>query len=397
MSATGGSDEELQRLQIVFDKAPIGKALVSHEGRIVLVNEAFCAVTGRSREELLGIGFEDMTHPDDLAVDQRYVTRLIERREGSYQIQKRLITPDGSVVQVLLAVAFVRGETPEQDYFIAQSLNIDEQAAAEAAQRLALEHERELVTQLRELDRTKSNFLSTVSHEFRTPLTSALGYLELLTDGAAGELSAQQSAMVAAADRGTRRLLELIEDLLVLSQIETGTRVGTVEELDVSELIADAIEELGEHAVHHGVVFDVEVGGPLPVAGRRIEVRRALVHLVHNAVKFSTPGSSVHVQCHSDGDDAVVQVVDHGPGIPVEDQATLFHPFTRPNSTFDAAVPGLGIGLALAGELVQLNGGSVELASSPGVGTVVTVRLPLSHLQLGDGDRSNIAATEQPS
>lgn len=242
----------------------------------------------------------------------------------------------------------------------------------------------QLVERLRELDVRKTTFLATVSHELRTPLTSIAGYVELLREGGAGEVSDGVDRMLAVVERNTVRLRLLIEDLLALSQIEDGAPRGVHEPVALGDLVRDVVAQHRGAAGDGGLVLDLEVDldaelvGALQVRGDAASLRRALAGLVSNAVKFTPAGGRVAVGVRSEGGSAVVEVVDTGIGIPAAEQAGLFTRFFRASNATALEVPGTGLGLTIARSVVEHHDGQVLITSVLGEGTAVRVVLPLA-------------------
>lgn len=249
--------------------------------------------------------------------------------------------------------------------------------AEEQLQR-ALDKERGLVHRLQDLDRTKSDFVASISHELRSPLTSTLGYLEMLADGSAGELNAEQAHMLAIAERNGNRLLALIEDLLTLSRIETGAFSVQYKPIEISSLIRRSVEEW-EQAAHTREVAltltmpDLELG-VLP--GDEYQVGKAIGNVIGNAVKFTPTGGSVHVDVTLERDTFSLVVKDTGIGIPLEEQSQLFQRFFRSSTAIEQAHSGTGLGLTIARAVIEHHGGSIDILSSVEHGTTVTIVLP---------------------
>lgn len=390
--------DQQRRFRLALENAPIGMALVAADGHFMEVNQALCELTGRNRETLLASTFQEITHPEDLDADLNHVQRLLEGRADSYRMEKRYLTPDGEIVHVLLAVAAVRSSEAGDPYFIAQVVDIGERKRTEEAQRAALDRERELVAQLTELDRTKTQFVSNVSHELRTPLTSAIGYLELLREGTAGDLSERQTEMVGVAERNSRRLLGLIEDLLSVSRIESGQRRTPQELVEVEALVGTVVTMLEPMAVKRSI--EVAAGtdpGCGPILANPSQLERVLLNVVDNAIKFTPPGGLVTVEAGPGPDPAhaEIRVADTGIGIPEADQEQIFARFFRSASAYSNSVPGTGLGLAIAAELVAAQGGSISLESEEHVGTVVTISLPVARQCDGQGRVGASAASPQ--
>jgi two-component system phosphate regulon sensor histidine kinase PhoR len=240
------------------------------------------------------------------------------------------------------------------------------------------EREQHLVARLQELDAAKTDFMSTVSHELRTPLTSIAGYLELLLDTDSGELGDARRRMLEVIARNTRRLRELIEDMLTLSKIESGAFRISKAEVEATALVENALAAVAPAAAKASVGLHTEADGPLPLQADPDQLDRVLMNLLSNAVKFTPPEGTVTVTARRDGDDHVVlAVADTGMGIPEAEQQALFTRFFRASNAIHQAIPGTGLGLAIVRTIVDNHGGTIEVRSTEKVGTTVTVRLPV--------------------
>jgi two-component system phosphate regulon sensor histidine kinase PhoR len=226
------------------------------------------------------------------------------------------------------------------------------------------------------LETAKTDFMSTVSHELRTPLTSIAGYVELLLDAEAGEPNPAQQRMLEVIGRNTRRLRELIEDMLILSKIESGAFRTAKQAVDVAVLVENALAAIAPAAAKASVGLHTEVYGPLPLAADPGQIDRVLSNLLANAVKFTRPEGTVTVIARRDGDAVVIAVADTGMGIPEAEQQALFARFFRASNAIHQAIPGTGLGLAIARTIVDNHGGRIDVESTERVGTTVTVRLP---------------------
>jgi signal transduction histidine kinase len=233
-----------------------------------------------------------------------------------------------------------------------------------------------LRNRVRALENARSDFVSTVSHELRTPLTSISGYLELLRDPDSGELSETQDRMLEVIARNTRRLRELIEDLLILSRIEGGDYRGDLGSADLAHLVEQALDAIAPAAARATVTLHADVHGPLPVNGDGAQLDRALANLLGNAVKFTPAQGTVTVRCERHLDHVVLTVADTGMGVPRGEVPALFERFYRATNAVHRAVPGAGLGLAIVRAIVDNHRGSIDIASTEGMGTTVTVRLP---------------------
>jgi signal transduction histidine kinase len=247
-------------------------------------------------------------------------------------------------------------------------------AASRSADALGLQME--MLDRMDELSRAKSDFVSKISHELRSPLTSVIGYVELLTDGGPGTPTAEQSRMLTIIERNSRRLLALIEDLLTMSRVEAGIFELSVGTVDLGELI-ESVQETTEPAVAKaGLELHIELGPDRVLTGDREQLERALLNLLSNAVKFTGRAGCVEITSRTEDDDVLVSVRDTGTGIPLEEQEHLFTRFFRARRSQEQEVPGTGLGLYIVKQIVELHGGAMEVESTP-AGSTFTMRLPI--------------------
>ena len=244
--------------------------------------------------------------------------------------------------------------------------------AEDAQQALAEQNER-----LRELDRLKDEFIALVSHELRTPLTSIHGYLELLLDGGAGELDPEQQRFLTVVERNSKRLMQLVGDLLFMAQVEAGKLALDLEEVDLKEVLAECLEAAKPVADEKQIELHAEVAETPSMLGDRSRIGQVLDNLISNALKFTPSSGRVSVRVSRSGRDAVVEIADTGVGIPAEEQGRLFERFFRSSNATEQAIPGTGLGLTIAKTIVERHEGSIEIESTEGKGTTVRVKLPL--------------------
>ncbi|SHN42121.1 ATP-binding protein [Cryptosporangium aurantiacum] len=238
-------------------------------------------------------------------------------------------------------------------------------------------HQRELAERFQDLDRQKTDFISTVSHELRTPLTSILGYLEILLSGDQGELTEAQERSLKVVERNAERLRELVGDLLTLSRIGSGSLEMTATRVEIASLVESVRGVFGPVAAGSGLTLECDAATDLAVNGDARQLERVLLNLVGNAVKFTPAGGTVRVVARPErADRVIVEITDTGIGIPVSDQERLFQPFQRASNAVASAIQGTGLGLAIARSIVERHGGEVTLRSAAGEGTMLTLVLP---------------------
>ena len=272
---------------------------------------------------------------------------------------------------------------------IAQDISERRRAAAERERmvdELAAQNER-----LRELDRLKDEFVALVSHELRTPLTSIRGYLELVLDGEAGDLTDEQRQFLGVVERNAHRLLALVGDLLFLAQVEAGKLSLEIGAVDLSSIAAETVETARPLAEEKGVTLTL-ASGPLPLlAADRVRLAQLLDNLVSNGVKFTPSGGRVDVRVRGEQGTAVLEVRDTGMGIPAAEQEHLFERFFRTSKATEQAIPGTGLGLAISKAIVQAHGGQITVASEEGAGSTFRVALPIRHIQPAPAEAEQVA------
>jgi signal transduction histidine kinase len=213
-----------------------------------------------------------------------------------------------------------------------------------------------------------------MSYELRTPLTSIAGFAEMLAAGYAGELPQIASEYVAAILESVARLGTLIDDVLDLTQSDSGSLLLAEDEVDLGKLCRQAGESFRDQAERKQIDFVVDIEpGAGAITGDRRRLRQAIDHLLKNAFAYSEAGGRVLLHASGDEKQAEIHVSDNGSGIPPAEQARVFDRFHRTEDSRDAA---LGLGLPLAQQFVEAHGGTIELLSEVGQGTTVTVRLP---------------------
>ncbi len=286
---------------------------------------------------------------------------------------------DGTQVTVNVATTALLGDDARPAGYLAVAHDVSERRAAERALRAALDLEQQAVERLEELDREKSEFVSSVSHELRTPMTSVLGFTQLLGSGAGGSLTDRQRDMVDRIERSGHRLLGLIENILSLSRLESQRELeAVVATCDLREVVTAALEETEELVRPRDLTLRATLPPqPVVVRGERDQLERVVINLVSNAVKFTPDGGRVGLDLAVSTGSAVLRVSDTGVGVPEAEQERLFESFFRASTALSTGVQGTGLGLTIVRSIVERHGGSVAVRSAVDAGTSFEVRLPL--------------------
>jgi PAS domain S-box-containing protein len=324
---------------------------------------------GATEEEAFATGFlRSHVHPDDRAGVDAALDNIANGSSAREVIEYRLVRGDGSTRWV--SAVFVP-ETDDEGVVVAELgylVDVDDRRHAEEAQREAQEA-------AASANRSKSEFLSRMSHELRTPLNAVLGFGQLLE---IEELTDSQRDAVDHILKGGRHLLDLINEVMDISRIETGNVALSPEPVLAAELVHDAVDLIRPLADERGIqlVVDRAEDCDCYVLADRQRAKQVLLNLLSNAVKYNRPRGTVVVSCERPDDSRVrISVADTGVGIPAERLDLLFTPFERLGAE-QTGEEGTGIGLALSKSLAEAMGGTLDLTSSLGKGSTFTLELP---------------------
>jgi NtrC-family two-component system sensor histidine kinase KinB len=237
------------------------------------------------------------------------------------------------------------------------------------------------VSEFKRLDQAKSNFLATVSHELKTPLSTINFHLKLLHDQRVGPLTAEQQELVVALKQETQRLLQLTGNLLDVSRLEAGAIPLHAQRTAVAELVAAATAPLRLQLTPKRLALDVDVPADLPPVRADLEKTAwVLLNLLVNAVRYSPEAGRIALRAAPTPDGRAVQlsVQDHGPGIAPEDQARIFQRFVQGPAAAGDAPRGSGLGLSISHDFITSQGGQLGVHSTPGAGSTFFFTLPLA-------------------
>jgi signal transduction histidine kinase len=232
---------------------------------------------------------------------------------------------------------------------------------------------------LRELAEMKEEFLALTTHDLRSPLTVISGVINFFTSGRLGELSPEQKNMVAMMERNTQSLIELVNDLLDASKLESGTMRLDMSAIDLRGVVGELRETMEPLAREKGLTLAERLPADLPpIEADRAKLRRILVNLLSNAVKFTSRGGSVIINAEQVDGRVVISVSDTGVGIPQEDVIRLFDKYEQARSRATRGEKGTGLGLYITRQLVELHGSKIEVKSELGRGSTFTFTLPVA-------------------
>jgi PAS domain S-box-containing protein len=348
-----------EHFRLALEAAPTGMLMMDEAGAIVLVNAQIEKLFGYARAELLG-------RPIEMLVPERFRVHHPGLRQGFFSAPRtRLmgagrdlfgLRKDGSEMPVEIGLNPLH--TSEGKFVLSSIVDLSLR---------------------QEIDRMRTDFVSTVSHELRTPLTSISGSLGLLQSGALGALPDEAAAMIRIAYKNSGRLVRIINDILDIGKLEAGQLTLRMVSLSLAELLGQAIEANSAYAEQYGVRFLLDGGSD---AGRVMadpdRLMQVVTNLLSNAAKFSRHGADVLIRVRPGSTIMRLEVEDTGPGIPEAFQSRIFEKFAQADASPTRRFEGTGLGLSIARQLVQAMGGTIGFTTVLGQGTIFYLELPRS-------------------
>ncbi|MGE5463665.1 MAG: ATP-binding protein [Syntrophothermus sp.] len=333
------SEAERSRLVAVFNNIQDCVMILDGENRIMLINPAMCRTFGLDENTSIGKPVLDMvSHPD--------IRALLSRTDHSDPLQYHEVSfADGRVGNAQLTeIADVGRALTMQD-----------------------------ITYLKEMDRMRSEFVHTVSHDLRSPLTSVIGYTELVER--AGSLNDLQRDFLKRIQGSVQQITGLINDLLDIGSIEAGFDTRR-EFIQLEGILRYTLDMLQGQIKSKRLVVKANISPSLPaLRANPIRLRQVMDNVVGNAIKYSYPNGEIDISIHSEGEQVILKVTDAGPGIPIGDQPRIFDKFYRGSNI--AEVEGSGLGLAIVKTIVESHQGRIWVESVEGKGSSFFIVLPV--------------------
>jgi len=228
-----------------------------------------------------------------------------------------------------------------------------------------------------EKEKMRENFVTLVSHQLRSPLVSVQQYFEVMLGGFAGEVAGKQKEMIEEASKRIDALLNLVNDWLNMSRIETGKLIGKFEPVDLASVLSETMELLKPLAEDRKVALEMDLRDSLAVVeGNGESLKQAFTNLVSNGINYNIEGGTVTVSTKEEGGHLVAEVSDTGIGISQENLPFIFDEFFRVKTEETRGVTGSGLGLPIAKRIIEAHNGSIKVASEPGKGTTFSILLP---------------------
>jgi PAS domain S-box-containing protein len=346
--------------KFLFENAPVGMCSVGLKGEFLKANPRFCQLIGYSEEELLGLRFRDITHPEQA---------MVRGELQMYEREKRYIHKSGKVIWVSLTSTLQTDENGFPKYTITIIQDISMRKEFESNLKSAKDA-------AESANRLKSSFLANMSHEIRTPLGAILGFSQLLREKGLSEADREEYLDII--NRSGQSLTQIIDDILDLSRVEAGSLKIEKSPVDIRILAEEVRNLFRVQAKKKNINIDVRYGPNTPeyIYSDPIRLKQVLINLIGNAVKFTAEGEVV-LSLGIRNNTFCFDVSDTGIGIHRLDQEKLFHPFSQMDNSSTRRFGGTGLGLALSRRLSQALGGDLKLTeSTPGQGSTFTLYHP---------------------
>jgi PAS domain S-box-containing protein len=360
----------------IYERSPIGIARISSDLELLEANPALLNMLEYDIDTVRQSAWPDLWRAYDQAAARQHKAPLLAGSVSEVgNVQVRAATGSGKWLWLQLTATSIPDSSGRPEHVLL--LIEDVTAVRETSDKLAeaLESQREANSNLEKIDRTKTEFLSIVSHEFRTALTGIQGFSELIRDGGleSDEVRAYGGYIFNDADRVNR----LIGDMLDLDRMESGRMTMRTAEVDINDVLTEVVSRAAPAAT--SVEFKSDLDPRLPiVTGDRDRVIQVVSNLVNNAVKYSPEGGLVTIVSRVEGGYALMSVSDTGLGIPPDEIGHVFERFRRVRSGAAQSIPGTGLGLAIVKQIVEMHGGKIWVESAVGHGSSFHFTIPLA-------------------
>ncbi|HWN98125.1 MAG TPA: PAS domain S-box protein, partial [Blastocatellia bacterium] len=349
------------------------------DGKIVYLNSFAESLFGWSSLEAIGSSVLDIFPADSSKEDASKIFSMLKQGNswsGEFQVKRK----DGSVFPAMVTDSPIFNASGELIGIVGVSVDITERKRNEQEKARLHASEREARAQAEKANALKDEFLATMSHELRNPLNVMLGYSEVLLRNKEVMGSPVLQQAIEVLRRNVMNQAVLVHDILDLSRLHTGKLSLNQETISLATVITNSIETVSADAEARKIKLKVDLVEGVFIAGDPLRLEQVVWNLLNNAIKFTPPGGTVRVTLSSEGDDAVLVVKDTGEGIEPAFLPNVFEMFRQADARSNRRHGGMGIGLALVRQLVELHGGSVTAASEgAGRGAEFKIRIPLSH------------------
>jgi PAS domain S-box-containing protein len=373
----GALFESETRFRLIFENVKDIILFVDKYGRILSVNKKVYDILGYKQEEILGRNFTKLGiirlkdfpkivkfFRDAIRADEKLIPLLeldLKHKNGTWvnlEVGTTVLKKDGETIGTLNIFRDITKRKQTEEIIKRQNI------------------------QLRKLDELKTAFLNVTSHELRAPMASIKGYIQLILKQKLGEITGEQKKALEVVLRNINRLDHLIQDILDVSRLESGTMKFVSEKTDVRKMVEETVETVQSSADLKDIKINTELEDKLPILVVDSErIKQVIMNILNNAIKFSPDGSVVNVRAKKEKDFVLFEFQDFGRGIPKNKQEKIFHMFYQVNSGVDLKFGGVGLGLSISRGIVLAHNGKIWVESKVGKGSTFRFTLPVKQVK----------------
>ena len=368
-------------MENILHAAGDGIRIIGLDYRVRMLNRRMARMAKVKMKEGVGMRCSEMFRSDVCGTEECSLRRVLRTGRG-FQKESLRYSTDGKAIPCLQMVSPLKDSNGRIVGIIEDFRDIRMIKRVEKRLRKAHEMLKRRKEQLERLNNLKSLFLNITSHELRTPMTAIRGYAQLLTLEKFGRIGDEQRKILETIIRNIDRLDKLLNDILDVSRLESGTLKITPERCRIEEIIDNAVETMEGHARLKNIRIEKMVEYDLPdLLLDKNRMEQVITNLLSNAIKFSNRNSRILVRAKRDGENVVLEVQDFGRGIPKSKLNKIFEPFYQVDTGMDRKFGGAGLGLTIVKGIVEAHGGRVEVDSKLGEGSTFRIILPVEHVE----------------
>jgi PAS domain S-box-containing protein len=341
------------------------------QSKIIRTNEKFAEEFNKKSDELVGKQINDVFNEINQEYNIKDDQKIINTGIKKTNITKQIKTKDKDKWLLINKIPY-KDNHGNIIGLIGFAFDFTEQRKAE--EKIIQKN-----IELKKLNKLKTTFLNVTTHELRSPMTSIIGYLQMILKEKQGRLTSEQKKSLQICLNNSKRLNILIEDLLDFSRLESGTLKFVTEETNLYDMIDEIINTMNKPAEEKNIKLDSSIDEKLPILTiDSYRVKQVLINLVNNAIKFSSDGSPIHINAKKLKNDIQFEVQDFGRGIPEDKRNKIFETFYQVDTDKDRKVGGTGMGLSISRGIVMAHGGKIWVDSDESKGSIFKFTLPIS-------------------
>jgi PAS domain S-box-containing protein len=352
------------KYKALVENLPVGIAIHT-EKKVIYVNRAFEEITGFNLD--MGKKITDLVSDNEAELLKNRLKLISDGIVRSFR--KEICLKDNNDENKFVFISMNRIYYDAKPAVLLGIIDITDRVKAEEALKKAHEEVKNAHSELQRLDAVKTEFLNVISHELKTPLTSIIGYTEIFQDGLLGPLTPTQKETIKSLHISSKRLADLVDDLLDYSRLELGKIAMTNEIADLNEIIQQSVNEMGPLALEKSITIKFEKK-PLPhIMIDKYRINQLVNNLLSNAIKFSPSNTTINIHEIKRGEEVEITVKDEGPGIPEDQLDRIFDKFYQVDMSDGRPSMGMGLGLAISKVIVEGHGGRIWVESKLGQGS----------------------------